>query len=303
MFTRRLAPSRLPNNNRFMSKKIRPKLHSPIQIFVGITLGMAGGNLLGYLTFPLIEAIWKKFGSAYEPPQLLVNLNKASEKNEENYGRSYHSLNQPSCDDYYTCYNGTMREYVENASNLKHLTDITVLGKEVKPGIFATTIPCDDNEFNTFMLVLGENKAKFLDLTKCQLNPKTGLILGKALETNQTLNELSVTSNQLEKEGVLAILNGLQKNTSLKILYMRAYNVDGYTWSAEELMALRDLIYINTTLTMIVLPGNKMSDDQMHLLAKPFLEITDRPLPKLVFNGNQYTTDDFQQCPRMGNPA
>lgn len=84
---------------------------------------------------------------------------------------------------------------------------------------------------------------------------------------------------------------------------MRAYNVDGYTWSAEELMALRDLIYGNTTLTMIVLPGNKMSDDQMHLLAKPFLEITDRPLPKLVFNGNQYTTDDFQQCPGMGNPA
>lgn len=111
-------------------------------------------------------------------------------------------------------FRGGLLEYLVKHKNLSTINTIQLTGEQVKPGIFRSSVQWSTQNFRDFMKVINEMKIKRLNLDGCKLNPDVGVVLGEALKKNTSLEELLVTSNQLEERGLLAILKGLKHNTT-----------------------------------------------------------------------------------------
>jgi hypothetical protein len=132
------------------------------------------------------------------------------------------------------------------------------------------------------------------------------------LKTNTSLEEILVTSNELGEKGMLAILNGLKDNTSVKIFTSRSYNVECYYWSPQELNALKDVILSNKTLETIKLPDNQIGEPaDIRILIEPYRVINDREPATIkgfelsrsmdipAFNRENAANDKLEQCARV----
>lgn len=209
-------------------------------------------------------------------------------------------------------FRGGLLEYLVKHNNLPNVDTIQLTGEQIKPGIFRSSVQWSEKNFSDFMKIINEMKIKRLGLTGCELNPEIGMVLGEALKTNTSLEELCVTSNQLQKKGLLAILKGLEQNTTLKTLYSRSYNVVCYYWSPQELNALKELILANKTLTTIELPDNQIDEpNDIRILIEPYQMIKDREpatvkgfeLSRSVnipdFNRENAANDSLEECARV----
>lgn len=179
-------------------------------------------------------------------------------------------------------FRGGLLEYLVKHKNLLSIDTITLTGDQVKPGIFRSSVTWSPKNFSDFMKIIDEMKIKRLGLDGCELSPEIGEVIGQALKTNSSLEEILLTSNQLEKKGMLAIMKGLEENTTLKTFSSRSYNVECYYWSPQELNALKNLIIANKTLENIELPDNQISEpERIRILIEPYRTIKDRKLPTI----------------------
>ena len=85
-------------------------------------------------------------------------------------------------------------------------------------------------------------------MSTLQLDDKFAEALGKALETNETIEKLLLDSNAIAGDGLKALFGGLGKNTSIIELQVRHQSKK--CGSADE-EALPDLIEGNTTITKL----------------------------------------------------
>lgn len=174
-------------------------------------------------------------------------------------------------------FRGGLLEYLVKHQNLRHIDTIMLSGEQVKPGIFRSSVKWSEKNFNDFMKIINEMKIKRLSLDGCELTPEIGVVIGEALKNNTSLEELLVTSNQLQNKGIMAILKGLEENTTLKTLSSRSYNLSRYHWSSRELNALKGLILANKTLEKILLPDNQINrPEHIRILIEAYQSIKDR---------------------------
>ncbi len=236
---------------------------SPLAKKAAKAVAITGGIGTGVLTYNLTskELLFTRNKTSSPHPKLAEwqeQLNHLNAAINEDKDSSYVIAGTGRIPD--NVFRGSLLEYLVKHRSLHKVDTIQLTGNQIRPGIFNSSVKWSEENFRDFMEVIAAMKIKRLGLTGCELSPNIGKVLGEALKTNDYLEELLVTSNQLEKEGLIALLNGLEKNAKLKTLYSRSYNIECYYWSCEELNALAKVVRNNITLKEIDLPDNQISN-------------------------------------------
>lgn len=128
-------------------------------------------------------------------------------------------------------------------------------------------------QLERFLSLIDKKKIKELSFIGCKLDAKSAGVIGTALKTNNSLERLEITTNEVGHAGLLILLQELRYNKTLKILYARSYNVQCYFWSREELSALAELAVKHPTLQKIELPNNQLEDfSDLQILLKEYTQ-------------------------------
>ena len=93
-----------------------------------------------------------------------------------------------------------------------------------------------------------------LSIHRSSIGEKEAKLIGNALKINTTLTELDLSNNNIDDKGTKEIALALATNTTLKILnlaYNKIYN--------EGAITLEEAMKTNTTLEKLYLNGNKIS--------------------------------------------
>lgn len=267
---------------------------SPLAKTATITSGIGAAGVLTYKF-----ASNKQLFTRNEPPaphpklaewqEQLNNLNAAINEDRD---RSY-VISEPTVSK--NVFRGSLLEYLVRHQSLSNVDSIMLTGQEIKPGIFRSSTQWSEKNFSDFMKIIAEMKIKRLNLQGCQLTPGIGRVIGEELKTNNHLEELMVTSNQLQEAGLIAVLEGIEKNTTLKNFQSRSYNVMCYYWSDITLSQLALVIRNNKTLKVIDLPDNQIEKPgSIRILMKAYSSATHR---------NPVHVQGFEFCRSVALPA
>lgn len=189
-------------------------------------------------------------------------------------------------------FRGSIQEYLAQFRTLGEIKRIELTGLKLAPGVYDSSTPLNPDELKQLMTVIFEQNIKELSFMGVKLNPLIGQILGDALKNNSSLTKLEVNSNQLKKEGLVFLLQGLKSNHSIKTLYCRSYNVDRYNWSKDELELLKEVLSINSTITDIKLTNNQIMDPKdITILTTLYAAIKDRKVATIAGLGLSSTLE------------
>lgn len=254
---------------------------SPLAKAAVITSGIS----TGVLAYKLASESHQPLSPHPKLAEWQEQLNQLNEAIEEDKNSSY-VISKPNIPK--NVFRGSLLEYLVKHQNLPKVDSIMLTGKEMRPGIFRSSTQWSEKNFSDFMKVIANMKIKRLNLQGCELTPGIGRVIGEELKTNNHLEELMVTSNQLGKEGLIAVLEGIEKNTALKSFQSRSYNIMCYYWSEMELSKLASVIRNNKTLKIIDLPDNQIENPaNIRILMSAYLSATHR---------NPVTIQGFEFC-------
>lgn len=211
---------------------------------------------------------------------IMFNMFQFFEKNPNNKHSSLLFLSPRSTPE--NVFRGDIKDFINRNGDLSKVDTVELAGTQISLGVYDSSPKLDSEELKTFMKLVNERKIKALSFDGCTLDPNAGKIIGAALKENHSLGILAVCTSQLEEPGVLAVLDGLKNNESLKMFHGRSYNIQRYYWSPDELKALQDVITSNTSLQHIVLPDNQIGKPRyVNILSEPYKTINDRELASI----------------------
>ncbi len=183
-------------------------------------------------------------------------------------------------------FRGSMSEYAKkfpdfNATNIQR---VEIVGKTVGGNGYNPSETVNDSEMRNFMGRIIAHRIKELDLLGVTLGKGCGYEISLALKKEKcSLEQIALTTSQLDKFDLTHFLESLETNSSLNVLIGRSSSIEPRQWSEEEISALRRVIGINNALELIVLQNNQIQriEDAASLITTYNDNVDKKPLPSI----------------------
>jgi hypothetical protein len=157
---------------------------------------------------------------------------------------------------------------------------ILITNKQIKLRFSDVHLNIYKKSFNTIIFGLKQNIIIELGASSCQIGYEEVKALANALETNITLNKISLSDNNFGDDGAIVLANALNQNTTLLELDIYANQI-GDKGTIEIAKALE----INKTLKSITLNFNNIGDSGATALASALSQ--NKTLDFLYLNNNK----------------
>lgn len=181
-------------------------------------------------------------------------------------------------------FTGSAEEFLRMEDGLEGIERVDLYGKDLLKNSYNCDLKIAEPVLEALMEKINRYSIKSLSFDGCKLTPASGVIIGKALESNSRLKRIELCANQLGIKGVRAVLEGLKGNKSLTTLCLHGLSATKpYYWPRDELIRLAEFVQSNTTLEQIELQHNQLHDfADIALIMKPYLEDSKCARAKIV---------------------